>query len=331
VKPLLLAVFILAALVACAPGIPATPIPTDTPASLLASAPTEQAAPTRAPTSTPTPKPGNPLSQILTPPGSNVPAFSHIYLVVMENKEYRDIVGDSSAHYINDLIEHYGLATNYMAISHPSQPNYFALFSGSTQGIKDDSRHTVNATNLVDQLEAKGKTWKIYEQNFPSGCFTGMTSAGGADGGQYLRRHNPAISFSNISSSSSRCANIVDFNQFDPAAADYEMIVANSCNDMHDCSVSEGDTFLQQFVPRIMNSDAWKNDGVLFITWDEGTTSKGGGGQVPTIVLSPRTPAGFQSSVMHNHYSLLRTIEDAWGLGCLAQTCSANNLGEFFH
>jgi phosphatidylinositol-3-phosphatase len=224
------------------------------------------------------------------------------------------------------------LATNYAAVAHPSQPNYIALFSGSTQGVKDDNRHTVNAANLADQLDAKGKTWKIFEQNFPSACFTGMSASGGSDGdGKYLRRHDPAISFSNISESPGRCANIVDFSQFDPAAADYEMIVANSCNDMHDCPVSDGDSFLQQFVPRIVNSDAWKNGGVLFITWDEGTTNKGGGGQVPTLVISPQVPAGFKSSVAHSHYSLLRTIQDAWGLGCLAQTCSANNLGEFFH
>ncbi len=341
-KSIFIAVFSLVLLVACAPAVASTlaftSTPSNTPTRLPAAAPTvhatttEAPAPSSVPTNAPTPKPNNPLSQILTPVGAKVPAFSHIYLIVMENKEYGDIVGEPTAHYINDLIEHYGLATNYTAVAHPSQPNYIALFSGSTQSVKDDKRHTVNATNLVDQLEAKGKTWKIYQENFPSGCFTGMTATGGADGsGQYLRRHNPAISFSNISESSGRCANIVDFGPFDPAAADFEMIVANSCNDMHDCSVSEGDKFLQQFVTRIVDSVAWKNGGVLFITWDEGTTKKGGGGQVPTIVVSPQTPAGLQSSTPHNHYALLRTIQDAWGLGCLAQTCSANNLGEFFH
>ncbi len=320
VKHLLIATFILTALVACAPGNPPgntpAPLPTNTPA----------AAPTVLPT------PTSPLGGILTPAGARVPAFSHIYLVVMENKEYNEIVSNSDAHYINDLIEHYGLATNYMAVTHPSQPNYFALFSGSTQGIKDDKQHTVDATNLVDQLEGRGKTWKIYEQNIPNGCYTGMSASGGSDGGgEYLRRHNPAISFTDISSNSGRCANIVNFTRFNPAAADFEMIVANSCNDMHDCTTSDGDHFLEQFVPQIINSDAWKKDGLLMITWDEGTTSKAGGGHVPAIVISSRVPAGFQSSTPHDHYSLLRTIQDAWGLGCLEQTCSANNFGEFFH
>ncbi len=345
-KPILIVILSLVLLVACAPGAPPTPgplntppgMPSSTPTNPPAAAPTVQAtatkrpAPTATPLRTPTPRPNNPLSQILTPIGAKVPEFSHIYLVIMENKEYSDIVGNSSAHHINDLVEHYGLATNYTAVAHPSQPNYIALFSGSTQGITDDKQRAVDAPHLVDQLETKQKTWKIYEQNFPSPCFTDMSASGGVDGdGKYLRRHNPAISFSNISDSPARCANIVDFSRFDPAAADFEMIVANACNDMHDCSVSDGDSFLQQFVTGIVNSDAWKNGGVLFVTWDEGKTNKGGGGQVATLVISPRVPAGFQSSVPHNHYSLLRTIQDAWGLGCLSQTCSANNLGEFFH
>ncbi len=342
VKFIPLAVLSLILLAACAPGAIPTLMPTSTPRSAPtgppALAPTEQATATKIATptartrSTPTPRPNSSINQILEPAGAKVPAFTHVYLIVMENKELGDIVGSASAHYINDLIDHYGLATNFTAVAHPSQPNYVALFSGSTQGIKDDKQHTVSATNLADQLEAKGKTWKMYQQNFPSACFTGMTASGGKDGdGKYLRRHNPAISFSNISGSASRCANIVDFSRFDPAAADFEMIIANACNDMHDCSIEQGDQFLQQFVPTIVDSDAWKSGGVLFITWDEGTTNKGGGGQVPTIVISPRVPGGLQSSAPHNHYSLLRTIQDAWGLGCLGQTCSANNLGEFFH
>jgi hypothetical protein len=98
---------------------------------------------------------------------------------------------------------------------------------------------------------------------------------------------------------------------------------------MHDCSVATGDAFLRDFVPVILSSPAWQQGGVLFIAWDE--NEGGSGNRVATLVISKAVPKGFQSDVAHNHYSLLRTIEDAWGLGCLNNTCTANNLMEFFH
>jgi len=101
------------------------------------------------------------------------------------------------------------------------------------------------------------------------------------------------------------------------------------CNDKHDCPVSTGDDFLRSFVPRITDSEAFA-DSVLFITWDEGTGGAGGGGHVATIVVSPLVPAGFTSSVPYTHYSLLRTIEAAWDLGCLRHSCPANDMREFF-
>ncbi len=266
-------------------------------------------------------------------PAGAVPSFGHIYLIVMENKSYSDIVGNSSAPYINSLIARFGLATNYSGVGHPSQPNYLALFSGSTQGVTNDNVHNVNAPNLADQLEAKGKTWRVFAQNFPSDCFTGQSSEGGVDGaGTYVRRHNPAISFVNISSSATRCENIKDLKSFNAGAADFEFIAPNLCNDMHDCPADAGDKWLSSFIPQIMNSAAFKQDGVIFITWDEGSDNdhRGGGGQVATIVISSRVQPGFQSSVEHNHYSLLHTIEEAWGLDCLDKACQANTLSEFF-
>ncbi len=260
------------------------------------------------------------------------PAFSHIYVIVMENKEYGSIVGSSNAPYLNGLIAKGGLATNYTGVDHPSEPNYLALWSGSTQGVNDDGVHDLPGTNLADQLAAHGKTWRVFAQNVPLGCSLVATASGGPDGsGDYARKHEPAISFTDISGSPARCANITDFSHFDPAAADFEFIVPNMCNDMHDCSVSTGDTFLSGFVPGILGSSAFKNGGVLFITWDEGTSGAGGGGHVATIALGPGVAPGSTSAVAHDHYSLVRTIENAWGLGCLNKTCAANDLGEFFH
>jgi Phosphoesterase family. len=253
-----------------------------------------------------------------------------VYLIVMENTEYSSIVGSTAAPFINGLIAQYGLATNYDAVSHPSQPNYLALFSGSTQGITDNGTYDIDGTNLADQLDARGKTWSVFAENVPLGCFTGATSSGGEDGaGTYVRKHEPAISFRDISGDAPRCAKITDFTHFDPATSDFELIVPNMCNSMHDCSIATGDTWLSTFVPRITSSAAFANS-ALVITWDEGTTNEGGGGHVATLVVSPLTGIGYQSTTAHNHYSLLRTVQDAWGLPCLNQTCGANNLSEFF-
>jgi acid phosphatase len=261
-----------------------------------------------------------------------VPSFRHIYLIVMENHEYGSIVGSSHAPYLNSLIRRYGLATNYHGVAHPSEPNYLALFGGSTFSIRDDGTHTISARNLADQLEAHGRTWHVYAQDLPARCSTASAAYGGVDlvgrPGWYARKHEPAISFADIASTS-RCARITRLSGFSPTAASFELIVPNMTDDMHDGSIAEGDAFLRAFVPRITSSAAFA-DSLLLITWDEGTTSIGGGGHVATLVISPRVPAGRRSSISHSHYSLLRTIEDAWGLGCLAWTCAANDLREFF-
>ncbi len=246
-----------------------------------------------------------------------------------ENKAYGSIVGNSAAPYLNDLITRFGLAARYEAVAHPSEPNYLALFSGSTQGVTDDGIHDLAGRNLADQLEEHGRTWRVFAENVPLGCFTGSVASGGPDGpGTYARKHEPAISFTDIARNPVRCRNITDFSHFDPAAADFELIVPNLCHDMHDCSVAVGDAFLRSFVPRITESGAFA-DGVLFITWDEGTGGPGGG-HVATIVVSRRVRPSTVSRVPHDHYSLLRTIEDAFGIGCLGHACSANDLGEVF-
>lgn len=260
-------------------------------------------------------------------------AVQHIYLIMMENKEYTEIVANPQAPYLNSLIANFGLATNYLSIAHPSQPNYITLFSGSTQGVTSDSRYDLAATNLADQVEAGRLTWKLFAQNVPLNCYTGMTASGGEDGtsGSYGRRHNPAISFTDISQNPLRCANITDFAHFDPLAANLEFIVPNMCNSMHSCSIATGDAFLQSFIPTILNSAGWQQNGLLFITWDEGTSVPGdiSGHHVATLVLTPQMTPGFTSAVPHDHYSLLRTIENLWGLGCLNNSCTANDLSEF--
>jgi acid phosphatase len=245
---------------------------------------------------------------------------SHVFVVIFEN-EAADAALGPEAPYLASLAARYGNATNYLATTHPSQPNYLEMFSGSTQGVTDDKSHDVTAPSLADQLEAAGFSWRVFAENYPGTCFTGPTSLDGVDGkGDYRRKHNPAISFTAISGNPARCANITDFSHFDPAAADVAFIVPNQCNDMHDCPIGTGDAWAKRFLAPLIASPAMA-DGILFITFDEahGDTSN----HVATIVVAPRLAAPVTSAKQYGHASLLRTIEELYGLPCLADACRA--------
>ena len=258
-----------------------------------------------------------------------LPRFAHIWLIVMENRDYGQVIGSPDSPYTNQLATTYGLATEYYAITHGSQPNYIGLFSGAQYGVTGGSTPNLVEPNLADQIEAAHLTWKVFAENFPGDCYNGVTASGGADGpGTYVRRHVPAIAFRDIRKSPARCANIMDFLHLDPAVANFELIVPNLTDDGHDGSSQEADAFLRRFVPGITGSSAWKDGGVLFIVWDEGKET--GDNHVVALVISPLVSRGFRSIVRHDHYSLLRTIEDAWGLPCLINACQANTVAEFF-
>jgi hypothetical protein len=265
-------------------------------------------------------------------PAAAVPQFSHVFTIVLENRSSTTVLDSAQAPYLNQLAAAYGVTNAYQAVGHPSQPNYLALFSGSTQGVTDNARHDIDAPTIASQLEAAGRSWRVYAENVPGGCFAGLTADGGADGtGTYARKHEPAISFTSISRSSTSCANIKPMSAFDPAAADYSMLVPNLCNDAHDCPLSTADAWLKKVVPRILDSPAWKDGGVLFITFDEADGQEREVNRVPTLVIASSVVPGTRSSVPHSHYSLLRTVQDGLGLDCLALSCRANTLGEFFH
>ena len=255
-----------------------------------------------------------------------IPAFRHIYVIIMENKEYNRIIGASQAPYLNSLIARYGLSTNFYAETHPSEPNYIALTSGGLQGTTTDGTYDLPAPNLFDQIEASGRTWHAYAQGYPGGCFLKFQATAVADGpgavGEYVRKHNPAISYKSISGNPARCANITRLTGFDPAAADFEMIIPNQINDMHSGSVAAGDAFLKVFMPQILDSPAF-DASVVFITWDEGDTDAKGGGHIATVVLSPGMTPGAHYDGPSTHYSMLRTIEQAWGLPFLGEAGNA--------
>lgn len=293
--------------------------------------------------------------------GGNNDAFNHVFVIMMENTGFDALIGNPNAPFTNYLAATAGLAKNYFGVTHPSQPNYIAATSGSTNGVPDDNDITINVPNIVDQLESHGKTWKGYMQSL-SLC-NGNLLAHACGNQLYERKHNPFVSYQDVQSSASRLANIVDFSEFATDLAnntvpDYSWISPDQCNDMHGrggggatdpCDFSQvqsliatGDLFIAKTVSAIVNSQSWQGNSVIFITWDEsdftgsgpfgfGDTSgccdaNPGGGHVVALVVSREVPFARSSKKSFNHFSVLATIEDAWNLGCLGFTCDHKNV-----
>jgi phospholipase C len=245
---------------------------------------------------------------------AGVPRPDHVVVVVMENHSYAQVIGGSSAPYINNTLKAGGANfTQSFAVTHPSEPNYLALFSGSTQGLTDDScPHTYSAENLGHQLIAAGDTFKGYSEGQPSAGYTGCQS------GRYYRKHNPWVNFTNVPSSAN-----VPFGQW---PADFttlptvSFVVPDICNDMHDCGIATGDTWLKNHIDAYARW-AKTHNSVLILTFDEDDRSQSN--QIPTIFYGQHVRTGGFSERI-TLYSVLRTIEDAYGLGCVANSCGAS-------
>jgi phosphatidylinositol-3-phosphatase len=244
-------------------------------------------------------------------PGAVGPA--HIAVILMENQEYGGVIGSPAAPYINSLARRHALATQMYAITHPSLPNYLALTGGSTFGIDSDCTDcNLGATSIVDQLERAHVSWRAYMEDLPRPCFTGASS------GEYAKKHDPFAYYTRITSNPRWCSNIVPLTRLGTEERTRTLprflwITPNLCHDMHDCSVSTGDHYLSTLVPGLLRSLG--PNGVLFLTWDEGTTDAGccrlaSGGHIATIVAGPGARAGGRLSEPTDHYSVLQTIED---------------------
>lgn len=329
-KPLIIVLVLALTLGGCLPGggSSATPATASLPAS-ASSLPTPSPTSTR-PSPSPTPSPTSTrASPSSTPP--EVPSFSHVFIILMENKEYGQIVGNPQAPTIQSLIQKGALLTNYFAIRHPSLPNYLAIIGGSTFNITGDCDLChVDAPNLADQIEAAGRQWKAYNEDMPSPCF-------GVSVGEFDKSHDPFLYFDDIRLKTNRCdGRVVTLDNLptdlaSPNPPDLMWIVPNLCDTMHDCDIAAGDAFLAQWIPMITRSSAFQDQGVLFLTFDEGLTDRGccgatGGGQVATIVLSPWARAGVRDGTTYTHYSLLRTVEEAWGFPYLGAAAQATTI-----
>lgn len=243
---------------------------------------------------------------------ATVPTFDHIVIVIEENHGYSQIIGSSSAPYINSLAQQGANFTSSYGVTHPSQPNYLALFSGSTQGVTNDNCPlTFNGANLATQLLGSSHTFIGYSESMPSAGYTGCSS-----NSLYYRKHNPWVDFSNVASSVNQ-----PFTSFPTTFTNLptvSVVVPNQQNDMHDGTIQQGDTWLKNNIDPYLQW-AKTHNSLLILTFDE---DNGQTGRIATIFAGAHVKPGAYSEQI-NHYNVLRTIEASYGLPGLNNAATA--------
>lgn len=275
----------------------------------------------------------------------------HVFVIVMENKASTQILGNTSAPFINRMARRYAYAANYWGVRHPSLPNYVAMIAGTTFGqTSDDEGQRFTGPNLAGQLSEAGLTWRGYMESMPRPGYTGNS----ADSGLYRRKHDPFMLMTPILRNPRLVRNVVPASYLTRdlergRVPNLSFITPNMCHDMHGLTtarcpssdtglIKTGDRYLSRIVPEIMQSPAWTRNAVIFVVWDEDDGLGGGapgfqGGRVPALIIARDGKRHFVSHVLYDHYSLLKTLQGLWGLGCLQNTCrpSIHQMGEFLH
>jgi hypothetical protein len=247
------------------------------------------------------------------PAATTLPRFDHVVVVVMENKNFNAIIGrPDEAPFINKLASAGAIFSNSFAVAHPSQPNYLALFSGSTQGVTSDRcpQSFTGVPNLGAELISAGLTFTGYSESMPSRGYTGCGSEISLG---YTRAHNPWADFGNVPTASNRtfAGFPSDYSRLPTVA----FVIPNLCHDMHYCSRDSGDRWVRAHLGGYA-SWAKTHNSLLIITWDEDGTLLGRGGdgnKVPTIFYGAHLRPGTYSE-RTGHYGVLRTIEDFYHL-----------------
>ena len=244
-------------------------------------------------------------------------------VIVEENHSYEEVIGNTAMPYLNGLASTYGLATNDTDVSHPSEPNYVAMISGSIWDNPQDltpQQDSYSGTTLVDQLAAAGVGWKAYMEDMPGACDLTDTFTG-----NYDVNHNPFMYFSEIRNTPAQCARDVPFTQLGTdlnsgTAPPFMFVSPNLINDMHNGSYQQGDAWLQQQIPAILASSWYHQGGIVIITFDEGTSTE----RVATIVISASNH-GVQLAAAMNHYGMLRGLEESYGVALLGGAANPAN------
>jgi len=277
-------------------GRPGTTVPSASPPAVHPPGPATAARPTT--TATPRPSATAPAGPVPAAPAASLPHPDHVVVVVMENRSFDDIIGSSRAPYINELARGGALFTQSYAVTHPSQPNYLALFSGSRQGVTSDScPHTFSTANLGRSLVAAGRSFAGYSEGLPAvGSLV-------CENGAYARKHAPWVNFPSVP----RSAN-VPFSAFPGSYAALprlSFVIPDLDHDMHDGTVAEGDQWLRSHLGGYATWAASHNS-LLVLTWDEDDRSESN--RVVTVIAGAHVRPGPYAERI-DHYRLLSTLE----------------------
>jgi Phospholipase C len=286
------------------------------------------------------------LLNLLNTNAGTIPSIRTVFIIVLENESWAEVVGNTNAPYLNNtLLPMASRCEGYYNVPdlHPSLPNYIWLEAGTNFGILDDNGPALdhqNTTNhFVTLLKNAGISWKTYQEDI-TGASIPLTDWNG-----YAVRHNPFVYFDDVTGTNdpAYAYGIAHIRPYSELAADltnntvarYNFVKPNICNDGHDScapfydTVRQIDVWLGAEVPKILGSDAYKNEGALFITWDESHLPDP---RIGMIVLSPLARGnGYTNDIYYTHSSTLRTFQEIFGVGpLLGDAGDAINLSDLF-
>jgi acid phosphatase len=289
---------------------------------------------------TPTPTPGSTPSP--TPTITAIPAADHVFVVVLENHAFNQVIGSPSMPYLNSLASAHSLATNYFANTHPSIGNYFMLTTGNIETNNDAFTGTVSSDSIPRAFAAAGKTWKAYMESLPSVGYTG------GDVYPYFKHHNPYVYLTDVLNSSAELARVVPYTQLasDLGAGtlpNFVFIAPNAEDDAHDCptggsacldtdKLTAADNWLKNNIDPLIKSPALANS-VFIIVFDESldTDTVNGGRKVAMVMAGSHVKAGFKSTTLYQHQSTLRLVMDLLRVpDHPGNSATAATMGEFF-
>jgi hypothetical protein len=290
---------------------------------------------------------------------SSFPRYDHVFLMMEENEPYANIIGNPHAPILNALAKDYGLATDYHGTSDPSEPNYVAILGGNDFGISSDDPfyfpgQSVNAPNVMSELDSAGDSWKAYLQGMPYDGYRGYCFPAKCNGipdadTQYVAKHNGIVNFADMHTPAEFAKEQPYGHLADDLASgqvpNFSYIVPDECDDMHGAPpwcvdsdnpgtvgdnwlVATGDKFVGQTVDAITSAPVWKKGhNAIVITWDEGNAATD---KIVAIVITNHGPRGLTDPTDYNHYSLTASLLDAFGLSCLQHSCSASPMTPLF-
>jgi phosphatidylinositol-3-phosphatase len=278
---------------------------------------------------------GNGLSP--TPRKANAPSkgpAAHVILIVEENHSYSTVVFQNQMPWLKALGEKYGIATNYYSDEKGSLLDYLWLSSGSSElsfGCNGDQcTHTITDGNIFREINKAGMSWNVYADALPGFGFMGMFA------GNYAKRHNPAVWYSDVANSPEQQQNVVPFTQFsvDVAARnlpDYSIIIPDLEDDAHNATPETADQWLKTNIGPLLDSQYFQagENTVMFITFDNGDNDQQG--QVFTAVVGQNVIPGVKVNTPFQHENTLRTIMQLLGLNNYpAASATAVPMNEFF-